>query len=69
MLPLELIVNIPLAVPAADGVKTVLKVAPCPELSVIGKLAPVMLKPPPVAAALVTVTLAPPVFVTVTGKV
>lgn len=69
MLALELIVNIPLAAPAVEGVKTVLKVAPCPELSVIGKLAPVMLNPPPVAAALVTVTLAPPVFITVTGAV
>ena len=63
----ELIVSVPLAAPAAAGVKTALKVALCPALMVAGMPGPVKLNPLPPADALDTVTLTPPVFVTVTG--
>ena len=66
---LELMVNVPLAAPVTEGVKIALNVVLCPALSVIGKFGPVKVNPLPVAAALDTVTLAPPVFVTVTGTV
>ncbi len=66
LLALELMVSVPLAAPAADGAKVALKVVPCPALSVIGRLGPVKLNPLPLAAALDTVTLSSPVFVTVT---
>lgn len=66
---LELIVSVPLAVPVAEGVKIALKVALCPALIVAGMLGPVKLNPLPLADALDTVTLTPPVFVTVTGTV
>ena len=66
---LELIVSAPLAAPAVEGVKITLKVVPCPALSVIGRLGPVTLNPLPLAAALDKVTPAPPVLVTVMGKV
>ena len=69
LLALELMVSMPLAAPAADGVKITLNVAPCPALSVIGGFAPVTLNPLPLATALDSVTLSPPVFVTVTGAV
>lgn len=69
LLALELIVRVPLAAPAAVGVKIALKVAVCPALSVIGRLGPVKLNPPLVAAALDTITESPPEFVTVTGTV
>jgi len=62
-------VRVPLAAPAAEGVKTALNVVPCPAVSVIGRLGPVKLNPLPVAAALVIATLSPPVFVTTTGTV
>lgn len=68
MLALELIVNVPLAAPAAVGAKMALKVALCPALMVAGRLGPVKLNPVPVADALDTVTLEPPVFVTVTAE-
>jgi len=66
---LELMVSVPLAAPAAEGAKIALNVVLCPALSVIGRFGPVKLNPLPVAAALDTDTLAPPVFVTVTGTV
>jgi len=69
LLAVELMVSVPLAAPAADGVKITLNVTPCPALSVIGGFTPVTLNPLPLAAALATVTLSPPVFVTVTGTV
>ncbi len=69
MLAVELMVSAPLAAPVAEGVKITLNVAPCPALSVIGGFGPVTLNPLPVAAAFDTVTLSPPVFVTVTGRV
>lgn len=66
---LELIVSPPLAAPVAEGVKAALKVALCPALIVAGMLGPVKLNPLPLTDALDTVTLTPPVFVTVTGTV
>ena len=69
MLAFELIVNVPLAAPAAVGAKIAFNVVDCPALSVRGKLGPVKLKPLPDAAALETVTTAPPVFVTATVTV
>lgn len=62
-----MIVSVPLAAPAADGLKTALKVALCPALIEVGKLGPVKLNPLPLADALETVMLTPPVLVTVTG--
>ncbi len=46
-----------------------MKVVACPALSVSGRPGPVTLNPVPDAAAPDTVTLVPPVFVTVTGTV
>lgn len=63
----ELTVRVPLAAPADVGVKIALKVVLCPALIVAGMLGPVKLNPLPLAEALDTVTLTPPVFVTVTG--
>jgi len=69
LLALELTVSAPLAAPVADGVKITLNVVLCPAVSVIGGVVPVTLNPLPLAAALDTVTVSPPVFVTVTGTV
>jgi hypothetical protein len=69
LLALELIVSVPEAAPAALGLNTVLKVVACPALSVSGRAGPVTVNPLPVAAAPDTVTLVPPVLVTVTGTV
>jgi hypothetical protein len=67
LLALDLTVSVPLAAPAADGVKITLNVAPCPAVSVIGGFAPVTLNPLPLATTLDAITVSPPVFVTVTG--
>jgi hypothetical protein len=69
LLALELIVSVPLAAPVAEAVKIALNVALWPAVSVVGRLGPVKLNPLPLAVALDTVTLSPPVFVTVTGAV
>lgn len=69
LLAFEVIVNVPLAAPAAVGAKMALNVVDCPALRVSGKFGPVKLNPLPDAAALDTLTAAPPVFVTVTGTV
>ena len=69
LLAFELIVNVPLAAPAVVGAKMALNVADCPALRVRGKFGPVKLNPLPEAAALDTVTDAPPVFVTATETV
>jgi hypothetical protein len=65
----ELIVKVPLAAPAAVGAKMALKVVDCPALRVTGMFGPVRLNPLPDAAALDTVIVAPPVFVTPTETV
>lgn len=64
---LELTVSVPLADPAAAGVKTVLKVALPPAFRVSGNVGPVKVKPLPVMVALEIVTASPPEFVTDTG--
>ena len=69
MLAFELMVNVPLAAPAAVGVKMALKVVDWPALRVIGKVGPVKLNPLPDAAALETVTVWPPLLVTATETV
>jgi len=65
----ELIVSVPLAAPAAVGANITLNVALCPAVIVAGRLGPVKLNPLPLADALETVTLTPPVLVIVTGTV
>ena len=69
MLAFEVIVNVPLATPAALGAKMALNVVDWPALRVTGKLGPVKLNPVPEAAAVDTVTVAPPVLVTATETV
>jgi hypothetical protein len=69
LLALDVMTRVPLAAPVADGVKIALNVVLCPPLSVTGRLGPVKLNPLPLAVALETVTVLPPVFVTVTGTV
>ena len=69
LLAFELIVNVPLAAPAAVGAKMALNVVDCPAFRVSGKDGPVKLNPLPEAAAPDTVTAAPPVFVTATETV
>jgi hypothetical protein len=66
LIAFELIVNAPLAAPAAVGAKMALKAVDCPALRVSGKVGPVKLNPLPDAVALDTVTATPPAFVTVT---
>jgi hypothetical protein len=69
LVALELMVSEPLAVPALAGANVMLNVVDCPAAMVVGKDAPVKLKPVPEAAALDTVTLVPPVFETTTAVV
>lgn len=59
----------PVALPAAVGANLTLKVEFEPAVSVSGVVRPDMLKPAPEALAAEIVTLAVPVFVTVTGTV
>jgi hypothetical protein len=66
LLALDLIVRVPVAGPVPEGSKVTAKLALCPTLSVTGRVGPVKLNPVPVTAALDTVTLSPPVFVTAT---
>ena len=48
--PFEVIVTVPVAVPAAVGVNVTLKVALCPAASVTGAAMPLMAKPDPLMA-------------------
>src|ERR1700704_2127274 len=63
----EVIVRLPVLLPAATGVNTALKVAVCPAPTVTGRFGPLKLKPLPVADALEIVTVEPPLLVTVTA--
>ena len=63
----DVMVRLPLLLPAAVGVNTALKVALCPAPTVAGRFGPVKLKPLPVADALEMVTVEPPLLVTVTA--
>ena len=58
-----------LSVPADCGANTMLKDALCPAGRVSGRFSPVVLYPLPENAACVTVTLEPPLLVSVAGKV
>jgi hypothetical protein len=65
----DVIVRLPLLLPAATGVNVALKVVVCPAASTTGKLGPVKLNPLPVAAAAEIVTVEPPLLVTTTATV
>src|SRR3981189_3116431 len=62
----DVMVRLPVLLPAAAGVNTALKVALCPAPTVAGRFGPVKLKPLPVADAFEIVTVGPPLLVTVT---
>ena len=66
---LELIVSVPVAAPALAGANLTLNVVDCPPARVVGNDGPVKLNPLPEADALEMVTLAPPVFETLTAVV
>ncbi len=66
---LETTEMLPPADPAEVGAKATPKVKLCPGDRVMGRFSPVTLKPLPVTLACVTVTLAPPVLVKVSGWV
>src|SRR5882724_2107481 len=67
LLASDVIVRLPLLLPAVAGVNTVLKVADCPVVSVTGKFGPLKLNPVPLAAAFEIVTVVPPLLVTITA--
>ena len=64
----EVIVILPLTLPAAAGVNVTLKFALCPAVSVTGALIPLKLKPDPLIPTCEIVTLEPPVLVTVSDN-
>lgn len=64
----EVMVTLPLALPAAAGVNVTVKVVLCPAVNVTGAVIPVRLNPVPVIAACEIVTLVPPIFVTVSKR-
>ena len=66
---LERTVTLPLTVPAEVGLKATVKLADCPAPREKGRLMPLTLKPVPLAVTPETVTLDPPVFVTVSDNV
>jgi hypothetical protein len=65
---LDVIVRLPLALPADDGVNETLKVTLCPAVSVTGVVIPLKLNPEPVIPTEEIVTLVPPVFVTLSDR-
>src|SRR5215471_17342062 len=65
----EVIARFPLAAPLELGANVTLKVALCPPVNVTGNCGPLSLKTAPLALAAEIVTLAPPVFVTVSLSV
>jgi hypothetical protein len=69
LLAFDVIVKLPLLLPADVGVNTALNVAVCPAPRLTGRLGPLKVNPLPEAEALEIVTLEPPVFVTVTATV
>jgi len=64
----EVMVTLPLALPAATGAKVTLKVALCPAASVAGVEIPLKEKPVPLVATFEIVTVDPPVLVTVSDR-
>jgi hypothetical protein len=65
---LDVIVRLPLALPADDGVNETLKVALCPAVSVTGVVMPLKLNPEPLIPTDEIVTVVPPVLVTVSDR-
>jgi hypothetical protein len=61
----EVIVTLPLTLPADAGVNVVLKLALCPAVSVIGVVIPLRMNPVPLIPTWEIVTLEPPVLVIV----
>jgi hypothetical protein len=64
---LDVIVTLPLALPAADGLNETLKFALCPDVRVSGAVIPLRVNPL-LTAILEIVTLDPPVLVTVSDS-
>jgi hypothetical protein len=64
----EVIVILPLTLPAEAGVDVTLKLALCPAVSVMGAVIPLRLNPVPLIPTCEIVTLEPPVLVTVSDK-
>jgi hypothetical protein len=61
----DVMVILPLKLPADEGVRVTLNDALCPGVNVNGVVIPDMLNPVPLTAAAEIVALAPPVFITV----
>ena len=61
--PFDVIVTVPLALPAAEGVNVTLKLVLAPAVNVTGVVIPLKVKPVPLTATLEIVTDEPPVFV------
>src|ERR1700758_1754186 len=68
LVAVEVTVTAPLALPADAGANLTVKVALCPEVRVMGVEMPLRVNPLPLTPTLETVTLAPPVFVTVSDR-
>ena len=64
----DVIITLPLALPADCGVKLTPKLALCPAPSVTGVVIPLKVKPVPLIPACEMVTLDPPVLVTIPDK-
>jgi hypothetical protein len=64
----EVMVTLPLALPAVTGAKVTLKVALCPAVSVAGVEIPLTEKPVPLLATFEMVRVEPPVLVTVSDS-
>ena len=64
----DVIVRLPLALPADDGANETLKVALCPAVRVTGVVIPVKLNPDPLIATCEIVTLVPPLLVMVSDR-
>ena len=66
--PLDVTATLPLALPAAAGVKVTVKVALCAAASVTGVEIPLNAKPVPLIPTLEIVRVEPPVFVTLSDN-
>lgn len=64
----EMMVTLPLTLPADTGVNVTVKLALCPPVSVTGAVIPLKLKPAPLTPTCEIVTLEPPVFVIVPDR-
>ena len=64
----EVIVTLPVTLPAVAGVNPTVKAALCPGVSVSGAVIPLKLNPVPLTPTCEIVTLVPPVLVTVSDR-